>query len=288
MANTETIGERPLRPGDMNDLVSLVEEAGWNQTNDDWLRMLALGSGHGRTSNGDRVIASAVTMPYAGRIGWIGMVLVSAVWRRRGLATQLLKKCIQELRSAGLISGLDATPAGQQVYEKLGFRGDLTITRWRRKAATHYRETGKIEDNKPENIEKLGGGDIDWMAELDAEAFGASRSKLLNSLLSGGSPSGWKVGKTAFLLRRPGRTATYLGPLCSRDTGAAERLILSALLELDGPLLMDVPDMHRGIARRLGAAGFAAERPFLRMYLDAAGRIGEPKLTYCIAGPELG
>lgn len=279
MAATEPAA-RPLTPDDLPDLAALVAEAGWNQTAADWERMLDLGTGRGMTDGAGRVIASAVTMPYAG-LGWIGMVLVATAWRRRGIATGLLEWAIGRLLGAGLTPGLDATPAGQAVYRRLGFAGGFALTRWRRPAG------GAPPAAPGAGVSRASAADLDWIAALDARAFGAGRRELLARWLADDAP-GWTAGRSGFLLQRPGRAARHLGPLCAEDAETAGRLLAGALHEAAGPLLVDVPDARAGIAGLLARSGFAPERPFLRMYLGAADRTGAPGPLHAIAGPELG
>jgi GNAT superfamily N-acetyltransferase len=277
MAATEPAA-RPLTAGDLDDLGALVAEAGWNQTAQDWERMLALGTGRGVTDGTGRVIASAVTMPYAG-VGWIGMVLVAGAWRRRGIATGLLDWAVSTLRDAGLTPGLDATPAGQEVYRRLGFRGTLALTRWRRQG---FDASPSEPGPEPATV-----ADLAWIAALDARAFGAGRRELLARWLADNAP-GWTAGRSGFLLRRAGRTACHLGPLCAEDAATAERLLAGALRAEPGPLLIDVPDAHPDIEEVLARAGFAPERPFLRMFLGAPVPRCASDALYAIAGPELG
>ncbi len=69
-----------------------------------------------------RVIATAATLPHDGKFAWISMVLVSADYRRQGLASRLMRRCIDDLTTSGLIPVLDATPDGRAVYRALGFQ----------------------------------------------------------------------------------------------------------------------------------------------------------------------
>ena len=59
------------------------------------------------------------------------MVLVTASWRRRGLATRLVDACLDAATKQGLTSWLDATPAGAAVYGPLGFTPTLQLRRLR-------------------------------------------------------------------------------------------------------------------------------------------------------------
>ena len=50
------------------------------------------------------------------------MVLVAGDYRRRGLATRLMRRAMDDLAAAGLVPVLDATPDGRAVYRALGFQ----------------------------------------------------------------------------------------------------------------------------------------------------------------------
>src|SRR6266511_3739364 len=110
-----------LAPEELGDAAALVREAGWNQVAADWRIFLDLGRVYAVRTGAGRVIATAATLPYGGRFAWISMVLVAGEYRRRGLASRLMRRCIEELTAAGLVPVLDATPAGRAVYGALGF-----------------------------------------------------------------------------------------------------------------------------------------------------------------------
>lgn len=280
MDDTETLAARPLRADDLADLNSLVEEAGWNQTGADWIMMLTLGRGLGFADRSGRLIASSVTLNYGKGIGWIGMVLVAGPWRRRGLATAMIGRCIEDIAAKGLVPALDATAAGEKVYMKMGFSGELEIARWRRPHGATGHATAMSG--------RMTATDLGWASALDARAFGANRRDLLASCVMTDDRSGHAIGHDAFLLQRPGRTARHLGPLCATDEDTALALAECAIGHADEPLLMDVPVRQKGLADLLAASGFVRERSFRRMYLGADAPRGEPALLYAIAGPELG
>ena len=78
-----------------------------------------------------QLVASAALLPYTSGNAWISMVLVTANWRRRGLATRLVDACLAEAAKQGLTTWLDATPAGARVYGPLGFTPTLELRRLR-------------------------------------------------------------------------------------------------------------------------------------------------------------
>ena len=91
-----------------------------------------------------------------------------------------------------------------------------------------------------------------------------------------------------YLLGRDGRQATQVGPIVAHDQSLAKLLLGHALARIDGPVLLDVLDRHTGFPPALTAAGFAVERSYTRMTLDADAAFGDDNLMVAIAGPELG
>ena len=281
MAPTEAgVGLGPLvemRADDVSGAFALSEEAGWNQTAEDWSLLIRLGRVFAVAGSGGGLAATAVALPYPPEFGWIGMVLVHGPYRRRGLATRLLERAVAELRDRGLVPVLDATPAGQPVYERMGFHPVQTLTRWRG-------EGGGSAAAAPPPVR-----DVRDIAELDRVAFGADRSAVLADLLARqGAGSRSDPRGSGFLLSRPGRTATYVGPFVARETETALALLESGLAAISGPAAIDVPDRESEIADLLSERGFRAERPFVRMALDRDTGFGDPTLIRAIAAPELG
>jgi len=107
-----------------------VTEARWNQVAADWRIFLDLGRCYGIESDQAGLVATAATLPYGGAFGWISMVLVRGTHRGRGIATRLLRRCIDSLSEGGATPVLDATPAGRPVYLELGFRDAWGLRRW--------------------------------------------------------------------------------------------------------------------------------------------------------------
>ena len=75
--------DTPLRLDDLAAAQGLVAEAGWNQNAADWRVFLELGQGFA-VRDGERLAATAATLPYPSGFGWISMVLVGGEYRRRG------------------------------------------------------------------------------------------------------------------------------------------------------------------------------------------------------------
>ena len=122
-----------LSPSELSDVDALVREANWNQLAADWQIFIEHGRLYVAHTAAGRIVATTATLPYPlatlprerGRVAsgfaWISMVLVAGEYRRRGLATALLRQAMDALAAARLIPVLDATPEGRAVYRRLGF-----------------------------------------------------------------------------------------------------------------------------------------------------------------------
>ena len=286
MANSEMpIGR--LAPSELADAEALVAASGWNQVAADWRIFLALGTVHA-VRDGARVIATAATLPYGDICAWISMVLVAEAYRRRGLATRLLRQCIDDILAGGRVPVLDATPAGRTVYRQLGFEDAWGFTR-----LTSGQRTGVLRGTDA----AIDVGPIDdavWPAlcAYDAAVFGVDRSTLL-ARMRGRLPAvnlyATRAGRIlGLLLGRDGRTSAHLGPLIAEDDATALALLGRALSSIDGNVYIDVADVKGGARGALEACGFAPQRPFTRMLRGRATGFDDPSRTYAVIGPEFG
>ncbi len=275
MAPTEAI----LSEDDLAGAMALSAEAGWNQTEDDWRLFLRHGSVFG-IFVGATLVASAAIMPYGKEFAWISMVLTRQDRRGNGYGTRLLKHCITVLESENRTALLDATPAGEVLYRKLGFEPVSRFTRWqgmgggqpsRARAATQH----------------------DQAIARANRAFDADRSHLLANF-SERAPAlcTFEAATGLASFGRDGRLATQIGPVTGPreqiDGAEAEALLASLIDSVEGPVFLDLSDNCPRLADRLAASGFERQRPFLRMkrgpWTQPQNDIG----TAAIAGPEFG
>lgn len=64
-----------------------------------------------------------VTIPSFRKFGYIWHVFVEASARRQSIATRLVEKSVEYLRSIGCTKAvLHSSPAGEAVYQRLGFK----------------------------------------------------------------------------------------------------------------------------------------------------------------------
>lgn len=276
--------EHALGEAHLAACLALSQAAHWNQNAADWRLMLGIGRGWGITLEDGTLAASTVVLPYGG-FAWVSMVLVLPQHRRRGYASQLLRRALAELNHRALTPILDATPAGRAVYVQEGFRDTWGFRRFQ------LLEFRTVPEPR-QGVRPLRESDWEGLLALDAKAFGASRERLLRALAAR-LPQAALVAEeqgalAGFLLGRDGREARQLGPLVARSSAAARALLAAALADVPAPLYLDVVDREPGITAWLESLGFAFQRPFTRMVHGAPAAPGEAGLVFCPAGPELG
>ena len=205
--------------------------------------------------------------------------------RRRGFATQLLKKALAENSASALASILDATPAGHAVYVQEGFSDTWGFRR--------FSLPSLLGKAVPETeVRPIEAGDWPAILALDLRAFGASREQLLRDLAAR-LPEAALVSRRGgelkgFLLGRDGREACQLGPLVACDAQTAVKLLDAGLVRVKAPVYVDIADHAPTLQSRAQARGFEFQRPFTRMVTGTATAPGDESLVYCPAGPELG
>jgi GNAT superfamily N-acetyltransferase len=177
MADTEHISLVELGVGDAPAGLLLSTEAHWNQNEADWRFFLSQGIVFG-VRDGKQLVATAALLPYASANAWISMVLVTANWRRRGIATRLVDACLNAATKRGLTTWLDATPDGARVYGPLGFTPTLQLRRLRLAAPA-----------KAGTARSLSACTLDDFVARDVSAMGFDRSSPLTAGPSSGRSS---------------------------------------------------------------------------------------------------
>jgi ribosomal protein S18 acetylase RimI-like enzyme len=278
---------RRMTPADIPFADEVRACARWNQTPRDWQGYLGFEpEGCFVAEAGGRPAGTAVAIGYAGRIGWIGMVLVHPDYRRMGIGTALLQACLRYLQERGIATiKLDATPMGKAVYVPLGFRDEYEVTR--------YEGAAPAGIARPEGVTALAEAASDEIAALDARALGAARPAVLADL-AGRNPElcfalhdGSQLAGS--LVAREGDSALQLGPWTARDTQTADRLLQAFFHHVPGRrVFLDVPDVNTSGRELIVRHGFTVQRSFTRMFLGENAHPGEPALVFGTSGAEKG
>ena len=277
------ISVRAMTVGDVPLGLRLARQAGWNQLEVDWRRFLAMqpdGCFVGDL-NGEPV-ATTVTC-ILGPVAWIAMVLVEMSARRKGVATALLKHALGFLDQQGVKTiRLDATAAGQPVYERLGFVPEYRLARYQGIAPQIAAQPHVV----PATVNEFGA-----IIAFDRSSTGTPRDKMLSRLFAE-SPQGLHVLRTegrleGYVSVRSGANATQIGP-CIATPRAGNALLGAALNRCAGrPVFIDIPCDNAPAVELAQASGLAAQRHFTRMCRGQRVR-DNPQAIWASSGPEKG
>jgi GNAT superfamily N-acetyltransferase len=260
---------------------------GWNQTLADWRMLLELQPNGCFLAEweGQRV-GTVTTTIYSDELAWIGMMLVHPTYRGRGIGKALMSTAIEFLKGSDVACiGLDATPAGRELYLKLGFKEEWSITRWSRttRSIAVVQPSDSFEAPETNNwISKIG--------DLDIEAFGVLRAPLLSRLATLATASVVvrdEQGPEAFGFIRPGSNASYLGPVVAQNAALAQGVIEQLLTQAEA-VIWDIPDPNEHARGWAAKHGFQPVRSLARMTIGTRARVARPLHQYALAGPELG
>src|SRR5678815_4106228 len=95
MPQASDIEIRLLAESDIGEAMKIKELVGWNQTPDDWRRLLKVApQGCFGAFRHDSLVGTTTTTSYDQDLAWIGMVMVHPSNRRMGIATRLLRHAL--------------------------------------------------------------------------------------------------------------------------------------------------------------------------------------------------
>lgn len=273
---------RLLIESDIPAAMQLKEAAGWNQTEDDWRRLLLLEpNGCFCALKDGRLVATTTTTTYGDELAWIGMVLVDPQHRRQGIAAKLMSVALEYLEGRAGTVKLDATALGQPVYERFGFQVESLVERWSGAGNSRGRD------------DQTGVDSLTELLALDRVAFNADRSKLIGQLINRSLVSPVLVrdangALSGYALARRGTRANYVGPVVAKDPQQVETLLDQVLSQLgDSRVYIDFNRECSAGPSLLSDRGFVKERDLIRMTSGRPSPKTSPHVV-AIAGPEVG
>lgn len=279
---------RKMEPTDLGALMNLKAAEGWNQTEADWLFLL----NHNPelcyvACIGNEVVGSVTAINYDDTVAWIGMMLVRRDTRGRGISKRLLATVIEKLQTCQVIK-LDATPAGQPVYEKVGFAAEFELLRM---TADHL--ANLLKETVPAGLRQMQPKDLPEVVSLDASVMGTGRPELMRRLFQENPECSWTLRNTVGLVGaamvRKGTRFNHIGPVQATSVTDAINLISNQVGQLKGePVVLDVVASQRELVDSLLAAGFVRQRSLTRMFLGENVSIDHPDRNFAICGPEFG
>jgi GNAT superfamily N-acetyltransferase len=279
---------KTLTISDIPQALELSSAEGWNQTEKNW-KLLIENPGNVclALEEEGKIVATVTAMNYENRVTWIGMVLVEKSHRGRGYSKLLLSELLNHLKFFPTIK-LDATSAGQPVYQKFGFRNERIISRYVLESPASNMRDLEI-GNLPKRIYS---SEIQEVVKYDATVFGARRKRLIEYLIQENPENTWGIKQNNVLkgiaLGRKGARFFQLGPV-SADSEKEAGILLSQMLKKlpHLPVVVDVWEEKTELINWLKTIGFRKQRQFVRMVLgEYSPEISEKQFLIC--GPEFG
>lgn len=273
---------------DLDQALSLSNAEGWNQTEKDWRLLLenplntCLVAEHN-----NKIAGTATAINHSNEVAWIGMVLVDKSLRGQGAGKMLLKYIIDALKHIKSIK-LDATPAGQPLYQNLGFKEEHIILRMTNNCLNNF-HSEKTSD-EPVQIDS---SVLSEVIKHDKIIFGADRTYLLQTLFKNYPEKAFIIKKNekpdAYIFGRGGNRFNYIGPVFAYSSDSARIIISKALDSLNNqPIALDILQDKEELIKWLELIGFVKQRHFVRMFLNSNPFPGIVKNQYLISGPEFG
>ena len=267
-----TMEIRRMAAADVDAAMRLSTDAGWNQTRADWLRLLTWQPGGCAVACCDDVVVGTVTTTaYGDQLGWIGMMLVDPQYRRRGIATALMKAAIDYLHKIDVACiKLDATPEGELVYRRLGFEPEWPFQRWMREGDGGNGQLDACLQTYSQlatDLIAFGVDRTDWLQRLAQDSRVVSVNAVSQSSVDAQAGSARPASaQTSFGMIRSGANAAYLGPVTAADVNSAEAVIRRLLQDVPGKVIWDMPSPNTAGVELCRKLGFQPVRNLLRMW----------------------
>jgi GNAT superfamily N-acetyltransferase len=294
----------------------LKGQAGWNQIEADWRRLLALEPEGCFVAEFDGQPVGTTCVTVFDSIAWISMVLVEKSVRGRGIGTRLMQHALGHLDARGVRTvRLDATPLGRPVHEKLGFAAEYDVARWATEILPSPTGRGAGGEGCPQVIKgsaeskgrreegKKGGEgcppvtpataeQLEGVFALDRQATGTNRRRLIEQL-HGERPEAMHVftaeDKSAgYAWLRQGSRAVQIGPAVALNADVGRGLFDAAFdCRADQPVFIDIPVPNVPATRWAESHGLKVQRLLTRMYRGASV-VDDPTQLWASFGPEKG
>ncbi|HEX5753957.1 MAG TPA: GNAT family N-acetyltransferase [Archangium sp.] len=276
---------RRLTLEDLPACLALAVKRDWAPDELKWRMMLELGTGFGVDSPEGGLAGTVLVTPHGREAASIGMMVVSPSHGRQGLGRRLMEHALEHI--GPLPTLLYATEQGRPLYEKLGFvQVDEIVKHLGR--LTRQPEEVAVADTR---VRAMTGEDLDAVASLDAEAFGAPRRELLQAL--------HRMAYRALVAERDGRVVGYglawpnfesamVGPLIAREEPIARSLAAGLLRGLEGTVRVDIPPRFAGLSEWVAGLGLERHVPAPMMQLHGTRAPGRRELLHAIAAQALG
>lgn len=233
---------------DLDGALSLSQAVHWPYRRDDWSLALELGQGLLAEVDG-QIVASTLWWSYGDAFATCGIIIVSPAMQGRGLGRALMENMLEATGDRALL--LNSTEEGHRLYESFGFSDISTVHQ-------HQAQLPDVLSAFPAGpVRNMRAGDLPAIAKMDEQAFGAERTRLIESFN--------RIATSAvierngliegFAMCRPFGLGHAVGPVIAATAGDAQSLIRHFMVEKPGGFLRVDTTGDSGLGDWLTAQG---------------------------------
>lgn len=219
---TRTVGitYRRMTEYDLPAAYGLTQVVRWAHRLEDWQFMHRVGTGFVAEESG-ALVGTGLCWKFGESHASLGMIVVSPERQGKGIGRELMRVILEELGDRCVL--LTATPAGQPLYENLGFVSTGSVD--------HHEgtmlQTAPTALPAGECIRPVAASDLHELAALARHALGMPREEMIAQLLNVAEgvlieKDGKALGFS--MIRRFGR-GYVIGPMVAPDAERAKALI---------------------------------------------------------------
>lgn len=275
----------PIDPGSRDVLHELTVSVFWPHRQSDIDLLIRLGRGYVALDEIGRPLGSAMHFPMGDDFAMLGMMVTPPRLQAQGAGRALLGQILQDCSGRDL--RLNATRAGYRLYRSVGFVDVGTV--WQHQGIVGA--VPQVDAVSGVDLAVMTAADHAAIAQMDAQAFGARRSAVLDALIGistgliatrAGVPCGFA------LMRRFGK-GHVIGPLVA-DSEALAMLIAATLMrQAQGSFVrLDAPRDSQRLRAFLTRAGMVEYDTVTEMHRGRQRRATEGLVTYGLAAHSLG
>ncbi len=281
------INIRSFKHGDLSFALAQTSREGWAASSEQFEVYLEHDPGGCFVAmDGDQPVGMVTTTSF-GPSAWIANLIVEPRYRGQGFGRALMVHGLDRLRNMGTTTvRLDGDPDGIPLYRRLGFVDEYESCRFTLEGSAAIAE---IDHSA---VEMMRRADLDEVARLDADVFGANRSRFLELKIN--------QAEVRVVRRRQGRIVASLlasatdrglriGPCIAQSSDDARCVIEAAISSAAGrSVLIGVPILNADGLAILAELGFSRGSSCARMRLGPQVAKGDPSRLFAISSGAVG
>ncbi len=244
-----------IESADLEQLHALSVAVGWPLRSEDLQFLREFGRGYVALDEIGRLTGSAMWFPHGDDFATIGVVITSPRLQTNGAGRWLMEHVLADCKGRDL--RLNATRAARRLYDSLGFDPVRTIYQCQGIVRRQLDLTRATEESE---IRRLQAKDLAAVTELDARAFGATRTALVGKLFADSRGYGlFRGGRLcAFALCRSFGRGHVVGPVAADSDADAIAVVLPHIVAHEDHFLrIDTPVEAGPFATLLAQFGLA-------------------------------